>query len=55
MVDLGKSDKMIKISGKVDKSNTDNCIIIFRSSFCSSGSMEVLWEKNVLVFAKNIC
>ncbi len=24
MVDLGESDKMIKISGKVDKSNTDN-------------------------------
>ena len=24
MVDFGKSDKMIKISGKVDKPNTDN-------------------------------
>ena len=24
MVDLGESDKMIKISGKVDKSNTYN-------------------------------
>ena len=24
MVDFGKSDKMIKISGKVDKSNTYN-------------------------------
>ena len=29
MVDLGESDKMIKISGKIDKSNTTGLMVIF--------------------------
>ena len=33
MVDFGKSDKMIKISGKVDKSNTTDLVVIFCSLF----------------------
>ena len=33
MVDSGKSDKMIKISGKVDRLTTTGLVVIFRSLF----------------------
>ena len=33
MVDFGESDKMIKINGKVDKSDTTGLLVIFRSLF----------------------
>ena len=33
MVDFGKSSKMIKILGKVDKSNTSGLFVIFHSLF----------------------
>ena len=36
MVDFGKSDKMINVSGKVDKSNTYNGFISDISFFDSS-------------------
>ena len=46
MVDLGESDKMIKISGKIDKSNTYNGfrsnILFFINGRTSSNSEEVL-------------
>ena len=33
MINLGKSDKMIKVSVKGDKPKTYNCLVIFRSLF----------------------
>ena len=49
MVDLGKSDKMIKINGKIEKSNTYNG---FSSNitFLIQESEEVLpWIKNEIL------
>ena len=46
MVDFGESDKMIKISGKVDKSDRKG-LVIFRSSFTN-----LLMTKHFLSFSR---
>ena len=44
MVDFGESDKMIKISGKVDSSNTINLLVIFHSLFTELFQAEHFFE-----------
>ena len=50
MVDFGESDKLMKISGKVDKSNTYNGFCSNISFFIHIESEEVLpWIKNEML------
>ena len=48
MVYLGKSDKMIKISGKVDKSNTMYFVVMFRSLFLRNNFSSLNKENKLL-------